>query len=305
MISKLLSAPVNASHERHEHLQKVAVNLGLVQETLLVPLWARAMECQQPIPILEDVKSREILESLDYDFSILSKATASQIGCCVRGRLVDGWVREFIAENPEGTVVELGCGLNSRFRRVDNGHINWIDLDLPDTMHLRDRFFSNHSRVKSVTADLRKSDWQNELPEVVGPVFFVSEGVLVYLDSESVRQLFAGLTEKFTGSQIVFDTMTPLIKNHQKSHDAMRYFPAPFEWTVKRPNDVETWDSRYDITDSQNFFDMLFEYRKRLPRVMRTFGPFLGRLLPFVRNSYHINRMTLGATGTGPASGTQ
>lgn len=294
MISKLLSAPVSASHTRHGHLQKVAVHLGLVQETLLVPLWARAMECLEDYPILQDHKSRQIMEALDYDFSILNKATASQVGCCVRGKLCDNWVSEFLNKHPDGTVVELGCGLNSRFERVDNGHVNWIDIDLPDTMQLRRRFFDSHKRVTGLALDLRSDDWIGALPVIDGPIFFVSEGVLVYLDTSIVKRIFAALSEKFSGCQIVFDTMTKLVKNHQKSHDAMRFFPAPFNWIVTKPQDVEAWNNQYRIVDSENFFDMLFTQRSRLPFTIRTFGPIAGKLLPFLRNSYHINRMKLG-----------
>lgn len=293
MITKLLSAPINAPHQKHA-LRKVAVELGLVQETLLVPLWARAMECSEQQPILLDHKSREIMELLDYDFSILRKATASQIGCCVRGKLVDSWVRDFLRVSPSGTVVELGCGLNSRFERVDNGSASWVNVDLPDTMQLRERFFYGHVRVQNLSLDLRELDWADKLQHIDGPVFFVSEGVLVYLDTSIVRKLFATLADRFSGSHIVFDSMTKLVKNHQKSHDAMRYFPAPFAWTIKKPRDVEAWDERYIITDSENFFEMLFEKRSRLPFVMRTFGSLAGKLLPFLHNSYHINLMKLG-----------
>ncbi|MEE9312556.1 MAG: class I SAM-dependent methyltransferase [Planctomycetota bacterium] len=294
MISKLLTAPVSASHARHDHLQKVAVHLGLVQETLLVPLWARAMECLEDSPILEDQKSRHIMEALDYDFSILNKATASQVGCCVRGNLCDSCVRGFLNKHPDGTVIELGCGLNSRFERVDNGHVNWIDIDLPDTMQLRRRFFDSHKRVTGLALDLRDHDWIDALPTTSGPVFVVSEGVLVYLDTSTVKRIFAALSERFSGCQIVFDTMTKLVKNNQKSHDAMRFFPAPFNWIVKKPHDVEAWSDQYKITKSENFFDMLFTQRPRLPFAMRTLGPIAGRLLPFLRNSYHINRMKMG-----------
>ncbi len=66
---------------------RTPVQLGPVQETLLVPLWARAREADENPPLLNDPKSREILEHLAYDFSPLDAARASQLGCCVRGAM--------------------------------------------------------------------------------------------------------------------------------------------------------------------------------------------------------------------------
>jgi O-methyltransferase involved in polyketide biosynthesis len=48
--------------------------------------------------------------------------------------------------------VELGTGLNTRFERVDNGTVHWIDLDLPDTIALRRRYFADTERRQMVGA---------------------------------------------------------------------------------------------------------------------------------------------------------
>ena len=55
--------------------------------------------------------------------------------------------------------MELGTGLNTRFERVDNGSVHWIDLDLPDTIALRRRFFSDTERRRMIAASLLDEDW--------------------------------------------------------------------------------------------------------------------------------------------------
>lgn len=103
-------------------MSKTPVNLGVIQETLLIPLWARAAELKQADPIITDFKSAQILEAIDYNFDKFAPAKGSQVGCCLRGMILDNWVRSYLKEHPCGSVVEIGAGLNTRFERVDNGN---------------------------------------------------------------------------------------------------------------------------------------------------------------------------------------
>jgi O-methyltransferase involved in polyketide biosynthesis len=109
-------------------MPKQQIELGTVQETLLITLWARATEASQPDPILVDDKSVEIVSQIDYDFSKLAQAKDSQVGVCLRGQILDIWVKEFLDLHPDGVVVEIGAGLNTRFDRVDNGRVQWFDM---------------------------------------------------------------------------------------------------------------------------------------------------------------------------------
>ncbi|WP_200892397.1 hypothetical protein [Aliterella atlantica] len=74
-------------------MPKTKVALGAIQETLLIPLWARAVEKEQSNPIIVDPKSAEIMAAIDYDFDKFSHAKSSQIGCCLRRLILDNWVR--------------------------------------------------------------------------------------------------------------------------------------------------------------------------------------------------------------------
>lgn len=52
---------------------KIKIELGKVQETLLLPLWGRAIESQKINPKLIDKKAIAIIDKIDYDFSIITK----------------------------------------------------------------------------------------------------------------------------------------------------------------------------------------------------------------------------------------
>src|SRR5580692_9777205 len=115
---------------------KRSVQLGPTQETLLIPLFARAMENRRKRPILHDPKAAEMVASIDWDFQRFNQRQRV-VACALRSAMFDEWIAEFLRRHPAGTVVEIGAGLNTRFERLDNGRLHWFDLDLPDVVELR------------------------------------------------------------------------------------------------------------------------------------------------------------------------
>ena len=130
--------------------------LGAVQQTLFIPLAARARAAQRRRPVLRDPKAVQIAGSVDIDARYGRGAFGSVT--VLRTVILDTWVRAFLARNPAATVVELGTGLNSRFERVDNGLVHWFDLDLPDTIELRRTFFADSGRRRMVAVSALDED---------------------------------------------------------------------------------------------------------------------------------------------------
>ncbi len=171
---------------------QVNVNLGVVQETLLIPLWARAVEANRTEPILCDTKAVEMVGAIDYDFEKFAKGRGSQVGCCLRASIIDDWVREFLWEHPDGTVVEIGAGLDTRFERLDNGEVQWFELDLPDVIAIRRRFFEETERRRFISRSVLTTEWLPVVEESApGPFFFVAEGVFMYFEEQQVKDLLA------------------------------------------------------------------------------------------------------------------
>ena len=122
--------------------EKLKVELGKVQESLVLPLWGRAVETQKEYPKLIDKMAVAIIGKLDYDFSIIAKNInwMSQLAWVARSLHVDNTIKNFIKVHPSATIVNIGCGLDTTFERIDNGKIRFYDLDLPDVIDLRKKF---------------------------------------------------------------------------------------------------------------------------------------------------------------------
>ena len=209
------------------------IDLGVVQETTLIPLWARAIENERSEPILRDAKAAKMVASIDYDFDKFAKGRATQIGCCLRASILDEWVREYLARYPDGTVVEIGAGLDTRFDRLDNGRVTWFELDLPDVVDLRRRFFEETDRRRFISESVLAPGWIGPVREAAeaapAPVMFVAEGVLMYFEESQVRQLFRTIAAGFPGSAFAFDAMSPLMPANAETarHAQARRRPVP------------------------------------------------------------------------------
>ena len=177
---------------------KHQVRLGAVQQTLFIPLAARAAETRRKHPVLRDPKAAEMLASIDYDAARYGRGTGGFV-TILRTAIIDFWVRGFLTAHPAATVVELGTGLNTRFDRVDNGQVHWFDLDLPDTIELRRNFFADTGRRRMIAASILDEDWLPAVAQSQGPYFFVADGVLVYLPEDQVMATLTRIAARFPG----------------------------------------------------------------------------------------------------------
>ena len=236
-------------------MTKIPVDLGPVQETLLIPLLGRAAETQKENGLVNDEKAVEIVNALDYDFSKWKKSK-SLAGATLRTRLFDQDVQAFLAEHPTGTVVEIGCGLNTRFERLDNGKAQWFDLDLPDSLALRRRFFEDQPRRTMLEASVLETDWMETVAATGGPWCFISEAVIIYLEPEQARQAITQIANRFPGAWILTDTTAQKMVDTQATHDAMRYMSQEswFRWGCDDPHEIESWGN-LRLARSRTFLD--------------------------------------------------
>ena len=88
------------------------LNLNAVSQTLLIPLYFRAMESQRPDALIRDPKAVELVGQLDYDFSSIQRLKNDSVNYLLRMREFDRQARAFLAEHPDGG--DRRPGLRSR-----------------------------------------------------------------------------------------------------------------------------------------------------------------------------------------------
>lgn len=252
------------------------VELGKVQQTLFFPLLSRAQETQSRRPLLRDPKAVQVMEQVDFPYG--SYRTPMRFLVVLRTMIFDWWIRQFLAEHPAGTVVELGTGLNTRFERTDNGSVHWIDLDLPDTIELRRQFFTDTGRRRMLAASLLDDQWLPEVEALPGPYFFVADGVLPYLTEDQVTGTLTRLAGRFPGSKLAFDSYPRVALEWEHKMAAKRDL-AFWQWSCDDPGTLERFGLRLleSVTSTRPPAGFAAELPARYRLLLPLAHPFLGR----------------------------
>ncbi|SFW64982.1 Leucine carboxyl methyltransferase [Amycolatopsis australiensis] len=172
------------------------LRLGPVQETLLLTLYARALDSKAPTPILGDTMAAtvadRIAEDTGYDFAKLKLKPSLIAGTALRARKLDDVIRQFLATHPGAVVVDLGCGLDTRSARcAPPDHVDWYDVDFPEVTDLRRRYLPDRSHL--VPADVTDPGWVQALP-AARPAMIVADGLLPFLPGDSFQAMIRRLT---------------------------------------------------------------------------------------------------------------
>jgi O-methyltransferase involved in polyketide biosynthesis len=210
--------------------------LGDVQQTLYIPLLARARYTRTGGSLLHDPKAIAMVEALRPD--TIRFGGSGEMSTVLRTAMYDHWVRRFLDAHPDGTVVELGSGLNTRFERLDNGRLCWFDVDLPDTVALRRRFFEDSPRRRTIAASVLNAEWLDEVSSAPGPHFLVTEGVLVYLKPDEVHRAIRQIAERLPGAGLALDVYSAKLTRREHELAARKNF-ARWNWPCDDPAELE------------------------------------------------------------------
>lgn len=267
-------------------MNKVNQALQGISETLLMTLYARARESQRPDGMIKDDRAVAMIELIECDFSRLRMHRHDEIAVIMRMNRFDRYVRDFLTRNPDGVVVHIGCGLDTRFDRVDNGRVEWFDLDVPDVIKLRENLLDDgpkryHTLATSVFDDLWIEEVSVYKPR---PFMFVAEGVFPYFEETQIKSLFLKLRDHFPGAELVCDAHTPFViwvDNLQLAHAGVE---ARLHWRLKHGKDIEGWGEGIRLLDEWNYYEdddphlKAFRWVRLIPPLAKSSGIFHYRL---------------------------
>lgn len=265
------------------------VKLTGVLETLMITLYARAIETQRLSPILKDSKAVEIAEQVDYEFEKYSQGWSSQLGCSIRAKQYDCIVQNFIATYPNSIIVNLGSGLCTRFTRVDNSKVCWYEVDFPDVIELRHKFFEESERYKFIGQSILDFTWIDQIQRSPNqPLMVILEGVTMYLSEADNRELLKQIHTRLAPAEVVFDVLNHKSANSAKRHDTVSKTSAEFQWGIDNSRDLETWETGIILKDEVFYLTQFTNHRDRLPFWMR---PITFILQAMFKNTARIVRL--------------
>ena len=175
-----------------------------VNKTLYIPLYGKSYVSKRGI-ILHDPKAEEIwaAEGFPLKGKSASKWLAFYMG--MRAAVFDRWVSRQLEKMPEATVLHLGCGMDSRAHRVGAADRLWYDVDFPEVIAERKKYFRETDCYRMIGADVR-ADFLDQIPGETAIV--VMEGISMYLKPEELQQVLARLCQRFSGLALLMDCYT-------------------------------------------------------------------------------------------------
>jgi len=236
--------------------QDIEIVLGAVQETLMIPLWARAMETEKNNPIVFDNYAKDIVDRIDYDFSTFEKGPVAehQGVWAIRAHNFDNIVKAFIAKHSKTVVVNFGAGLDTSFQRVDDRNVLWINIDLPDVVALRQRLIPDSQREMTIAKSLLDFTWTDDIAQWTKDrsIMFMAAGVLCYLEPEEVEILFRKLSKVYAYSHFVFDTVSWLTawgQNRAIMKKSGMDSSVLIKWHLKKASELMKWVGAIKVID--------------------------------------------------------
>ncbi len=230
-------------------------DLSPVARTLLAPLACRAEESARPDAIIRDDRAREILARFEPGEIVpLKLEGADLIYTMMRARQFDRWAQAFLVAHPGGIVVDIGCGLDTRAARVDDGRRLWYGLDLPEVIALRRTLIPPGSREHLIEGSVTSGAWMNALAAERKPVLFIAEGVFCYLQELDLRRTFGILAERFPGSELAFDALTKFSIRLHNMHPLLRKAGAHLAWGLDSGKDLESWGGGIRLLEEWSYF---------------------------------------------------
>ena len=221
---------------------KLHVDLTGPPQTMLDMVYARLLDAESPQPVLADKWAKRLMDQVDYDTakSPIAKQRRRQVtSIAVRGAQLDIWTRQFLAAHDNPVVLQIGAGLDSRVFRVDPGpDVDWYDIDFPDVIALRERFYPTREHYNLVASSATDLSWLDAIPSD-RPALLIAEGVSMYLTESDGVGLLRSVVERFPTGELQLDFWSRFgSKAMRKNNTVVRWSNSELGWAVDEPDDI-------------------------------------------------------------------
>lgn len=245
------------------------ITLSGVPETMLQTVYARARESRGR-GVIRDAKAEELVEKLDYDFSLAEKDTSMRSGVIARTIVLDRLTTAYLAGHPGAVVVNIACGLDTRCCRM-TGYRHWYNLDLPETMAVREKLLPESGAVTQIAMSAM-DDWGSRIEETDAPVLIIIEGLTMYLTEADVQRIFAVIAGRFDAATVLVETMNPMVVKRFKEK-SIEGSNAKFTWGVKDGRALAAllpdfrFVAEHGLTEGMAVFAPVYKLLDKLPAV--------------------------------------
>lgn len=208
-----------------------------VNKTLYIPLYGKASVSKKGI-ILHDPKAEEIWEKEGFLLKGKAKSKWLSYYMGMRAAVFDGWLSEQIKQRPDSVVIHIGCGMDSRILRTGGNGIGWYDIDFPEVMKERLKYYAETEHYHMIGSDVRRTEWLSAIPSDRNAVV-VMEGVSMYLKKDELLKVLSGITDHFLSVQMLVDCYTVFAAKASKYKNPINEVGVTELYGIDDPHELE------------------------------------------------------------------
>lgn len=243
------------------------MNLSDVSQTAVYSLICRVTQAEKKNPIISDPMATLCLDNI---LSLASEEGRGHIlkwkrmmggmgssgakRVAQRAIVIDGIVNEYISNNPSCTVINLGCGFDTRFWRIDNSKCRYVELDLPESIELKQEILKDHLSYEQIGSSVLDTTWIDKVTSAGNSSFLlVAEGLFMYLPKPEAVRLLQEIAQSFSRSQLVLDMVPEMwTKGFGQKFVAWQFklfmgMDAPWVFGIQDPRDLESYGSGFKV----------------------------------------------------------
>lgn len=271
-------------------------HLSEVSETALITLRSRVAESRKASPVLSDPMGEELYELLIEALpeSIRKRVLEIKLSpvlsrhIALRARKYDVLCTEFLDEFPDGLIVSLGCGFDTRFWRLGGAGLNYLELDLPPVIKSKKQLLGEKLSYPIMESSVLEEEWiravKNLQPE---KVLFIAEGLFMYLPREQAIRILKVMAGTFSYSRLLMEVVAEkYTRGFRKKmvEKKMRKGAGStagdyYQFGIREATDIETFHPDYRVRGEWSYFEdpdikpaflKLFRYSSALSKTQYT-----------------------------------
>lgn len=245
--------------------------MNSVNKTLYIPLYGKAYVSRLGI-LLHDPKAEEIWATEGFPLKGKAKSKWLAYNMGMRSAVFDRWLIQKMHVLPNAIILHVGCGMDSRCLRVESSGQRWYDVDFPEVIAERKRYFSETDDYRMIASDIRDRHWLQDIPGGC-PAIIVMEGVSMYLPIEELNAVLQQWRIHFSEVHLLMDTYTTFAARATKYKNPINEVGVTQVYGFDNPREVTALDfvREHDLTpeeligqlkkNEQGFFRTMFSGR--------------------------------------------
>lgn len=248
--------------------------ISSTSKTALLTIYAHSIESQSEQPILSDPTAVELTKALSEPFSrsevrLFRKLADNKLNrqlvyhIALRAKKYDTYADAFVKDHPDGTIINLGCGLDARYHRLAQKPKLFLDIDLEPMIAIKRELVEETKEYRMIGQSIFDSAWLEEVRHLEGPKLFIAEGLFMYLSPDELNPWLMRLADDFSGSYLLFETVVE--KYTRGFNKKMVEFKLRKEFGVsgdvsyhfglKQSDDLESLSPHFKLIEDWSYFD--------------------------------------------------